>query len=85
MHTLQNGGRTNFSEWFEQIVYEFCEEQAIDKRDSFDNVKIHFHDELHESFICTIPTLLFKFLINKGLSHIVEPRPPVVEPQSNKD
>ena len=85
MHTLQNDGRTNLVEWDEQIVDEFCEEQAIEERASFENIKSRFHDDFHERFIFTIPTLLFKLLINKGVAHIVEPRPPLVEPRSNND
>ena len=73
MHTVRNSGRTNLLEWAEQIVDEFCEEQAIDERASFDNIKSFFHDDLHESVLCTIPTFLFKFLIDKGVAHIVEP------------
>ena len=65
MHTLQNGGKGNLLEWAKRIVDEFCEEQAIDERASFDNVKSRFHDDLHEIFLCTIPTFLFKFLIGK--------------------
>ena len=82
---LRNSGRTNLSKWVEQIVDRFCKEQDIDERDSFDNIKSHFHDNLHAIFLCTISTLIFKFLINKRIAHIVEPRPPLVEPQSNKD
>ena len=74
MHTLQNGGRTNLLEWIKHIVENFYEEQAIDNRASFDNIKDHFHNDFHESFLCTILTLLFKFLIDKGVAHIVEPR-----------
>ena len=85
MHTLWNGGRTNLSEWVEQIVDEFCEEQAIDERASFDNIKDRFHDDFHESFLCTVTTLLFKFLIDNGVSHIVKPRPPLIEPRSDND
>ena len=85
MHTLRNSGRTNLSRWVKQIVDKFCEEQAIDERVSFDNIKSCFHDDFHESFIYTKPTLLFKFLIDKGVAHIVEPRPPLVEPRSNND
>lgn len=85
MHTLRNDRRTNLSKWVEQIVDDFCEEQAINKRDSFDNIKDHFHDDFHESFLCTVPTLLFKFLTDKGVAHIVEPRPPLVEPRSKND
>ena len=73
------------SEWAEQIVDEFCEEQAIDKRASFDNIKCHFHNDLHKSFLYTILTLLFKFLIDKGVAHIIEPQPPLVDPLSSND
>ena len=85
MHTVRNGGRTNLSEWSKQIVDNFCKEQAINERASFDNIKSRFHDNFHESFLCTIPTLIFKFLINKGVAHIVKPRPPLVEPCYNND
>ena len=84
-HTLWNGGRTNLSEWPEQIVDDFCEEQAIDKRASFNNIKSLFHEDFHKSFLCTIPTLLFKFLIDKGIAHIVEPQPPLVDLWSNNN
>lgn len=82
---LLNGGRTNLSEWVVQIVNELYKERAIDERASFDNVKSHFHEDLHEIVFCTISTLLFKLLIDKGVSHIVEPRPPLVDPWSNND
>ena len=80
MHTLRNGGRTNLSEWVEQIVDNFYKEQAINERASFENIKIRFHDDFHESFHCIILTFLFKFLIDKGIAHIVKPRPLMVEP-----
>ena len=82
---LRNGGRTNLSEWAEQTVDDFYEEQAIDKRASFNNIKSHFHNDFHESFLCTIPTLLFKFLIDKGVAHIIETQPPLVETRSNNN
>ena len=82
---LQNNGKINLSEWAEQIVDDFCEEKAIDERASFDNIKSRFHDDFHESLLCTILTLIFKFLIDKGVAHIVEPRPPLVEPRSNNN
>lgn len=85
MHTLRNGGRINLSEWVERIVDNFCEIQAINERASFDSIKNRFHDDFHESFLCTIPTLLFKFLIEKGVVHIVEPRPPLVKPRFEND
>ena len=73
MHMIQNSGRTTLSGWDEQIVDNFYEGQAKDERTSFDNIKSHVHDDFHESFLCTIPTLLFKFFIDKGIAHIVEP------------
>ena len=85
MHKLTNGGRTNLSEWVENIIDNFCEEQAIDERALYDNIKDHFHDDFHESFLCTILTLLFKFLIDKGVAHIVRPRPPLVKPRFDTD
>ena len=81
MHMLRNDGITNFSEWVKHIVDNFCKEQAIDERASYDNIKDHFH----KSFLCTIPTLLFKVLIDKGVAHIVESRPLLIEPRSNID
>ena len=85
LHKFRNGGRTNLSEWVKNIIDKFCKEQAIDERMSYDSIKDRFHNDFHESFLCTIPTLLFKFLIDKGVAHIVEPRPPLVEPRSNTD
>ena len=85
MHTHWNGGRTNLLEWVKQIVDDFCEEQTIDKRASFDNIKDHFHDDFHESFLCIVPTLLFRFLIDKGVADIVEPRRPLVKPRFDND
>ena len=32
LEKLIRGGRTNLSEWFEKITYEFCKEQAIEER-----------------------------------------------------
>ena len=83
MHTLINGSRTNLSKWVEHIVNNFCEEQTINETVSFDNIKDHFHNDFHERFPCKILTLLFKFLIDKGVAHIVEPRPPLVNPRSD--
>ena len=62
-------------EWFEKIVDEFCEEQAIEDKTSMETIKNKFYTYLIEQFLCSLPTLLFKFLIKKGASHIVEPRP----------
>ena len=85
MHTLTNGSKTNLSKWVENVVDNFCEEQAIDERTSYDNITDCFHTDFHERFLCTILTLLFKFLIYKGVAHIIEPRPLLVEPRSDTD
>ena len=61
MHMLTNSGRTNLSEWVENIVDNFCKEQPIDERASYNNIKDHFHDNFHESFLCTIPNCCLNF------------------------
>ena len=75
LEKLIRGGRTNLSEWFEKITNKFCEEQAGEDRTSMETVKKKFYIELIDQFLCSLPTLLFKFLIEKGVGHIVEPRP----------
>ena len=67
------GGRTNLSEWFEKIADKFCEEKAIEERTSVETIQKKFYTDLTEQFLCSLPTLLFKFLIEKGVDHIVEP------------
>ena len=83
LEKLIRGGRTNFSEWFEKIVDDFCEEQAVEDRTSVETFKEKFYIDLIEQFLCSLPTLLFKFLIEKGVGHIVEPRPLLCEPPQN--
>jgi len=73
MQKLSNSGRKNLSKWVENIVNKFYEEQAIEVRTSFNDLKNRFHDNFHDSFLYTIPILLFKFLIDKGVSHNVKP------------
>ena len=79
LEKLIRRGRTNLSEWFEKIADDFCEEQAVEDRTSVETVKEKFYTDLTEQFMCSLPTLLFKFLIEKGVRHIVEPRPPLHE------
>ena len=75
LQKLIRGGRTNMSEWFKKIADDFCEEQAVEDRTLVETVKEKFYTDLTEQFICSLPTLLFKFLIEKGVGHIVEPCP----------
>ena len=62
---------------------EFCEEQAIEERTSMETIEKKFYTDLTKQFLCSLPTLLFKFLIEKGGGHIVEPRPLIREPPQN--
>ena len=82
---LIQGGRTNLSEWFEKITDEFYEEQAVEDRTSVETVKKKFNTDLTEQFMCSLLTLLFKFLIEKGVGHIVEPHPSLHELPSNSN
>ena len=54
------------SEWFEKVVDDFCEEQAVEDRTSVETVKEKFYTDFIEQLLCSLPTLLFKFLIEKG-------------------
>ena len=73
LEKLIHGGRTKLSGWFEKIVDDFCEEQAVKDRTSVETVKEKFYTDLVEQFLCSLPTLLFKFFIEKVVAHIVEP------------
>ena len=80
---LFRGGRSNLSEWFEKIADDFCEEQAVEERTSVETVKVKFYTDFTEQFLCTLPTLLFKLLIENRAGHIVEPRPSLCEHPPN--
>ena len=77
LEKLIRGGRTNLSEWFNKITDDFCEEKAVEYRTLVETVKEKFYTNLTKQFLCSLPTLLFKFLIEKGAGHIVEPCPPL--------
>ena len=73
------------SEWFDKIVNDFYEEQVVEDRTSVETVKEKFYTESTEQFMFSLPTLLFKFIIEKGVGHIVEPRPPLHKLPSNSN
>ena len=79
LEKLIRGGRTNLSEWFEKIADEFCKEQAIEERTLIETIHKKFYTDLTEQFLCSLPTFLFKFLIEKGVGHIVKPCPSLHE------
>ena len=83
LEKLIRGGRTNLSEWFENITDEFYEEQAIEEITSVETIQKKFYIDLTEQFLCSLLTLLFKFLIEKGVGHIVEPCPLLRKPPQN--
>ena len=83
LEKLIQGGITNLLEWFENITDDFCDEQDIEERISVESVQKKFFTDLTEQFLCSLLTLLFKFLIEKGVSHIVELRPLLHEPPQN--
>jgi hypothetical protein len=74
---LINGGRTNLTEWVESLCKEFCEDEATETYSSLQSIESQFFSDLHDNFFCLLPVLLHKFLIEKGVAHIVEPRPPL--------
>ena len=59
--------------------------QAIEERTSVETIQKKLHTDLTEQFLCSLPTLLFKFLIEKGVGHIVEPRPSLRESPQNSN
>ena len=85
LEKMIHGGRTNLLEWFKKMPNKFCEEQAVEHRTSVEIVKEKFYIDLIEQFLCSLPTLLFKFLIEKGVGHIVERHPPLHELPSNSN
>ena len=48
-----------------------------------ETIQKKFYIDLAKQFLCSLPTLLFKFLIEKGVGHIVEPNPLLREPPQN--
>ena len=73
------------SEWFEKIIDKFREEKATEERVSVESIEKRFYTDLTEQFLCSLPTLLFKFLIEKGVGHIVEPRLSLRKPPPNSN
>jgi hypothetical protein len=72
---LTNRGRINLHDWFERVVEDYISEQVVEDRTSLDRIKENFYTDLHKGFLCTIPTILRKFLLDKGVGDIVEYRP----------
>lgn len=85
MHKIINGVRTNLNKWVERIVEDYIEDQAVEYRESVQTIKNKFYMELHDGFLCTVRSLLHKFLLDKGIGDIVEYRPPLKNPPPNSN
>ena len=48
-----------------------------------ETIKKKFYIDLTEQLLCSLLTLLCKFLIEKGVGHIVEPHPSLHKPPLN--
>ena len=83
LQKLIQGGQTNLSEWFEKITNEFCEEQVVEERFLVESIEKRFYTNFTEQFLFPLLTLVFKFLIDRGVGHIVEPHPSLIEPPAN--
>ena len=70
-------------EWFEKITDELCQEQAVEERVSIKTIEKRFYTDFIEKFLCSLSTLLFKFLIHRGVGHIVKTHLSLVELPSN--
>jgi hypothetical protein len=66
-------------------VEDCIEDQAIKDRESIQTIKNKFYMKLHDGFLCTIPSLLHKFLLYKGVDDIVEYQPPLKNPPPNSN
>ena len=71
------------SEWFEKIANKFCEECVIEERVSLKSIEKRFYNDFTDGFLFSLLTMLFKFLINKGVGNIVERHPSLIETPSN--
>jgi hypothetical protein len=67
-----NGGRMNLHDSLKRIIEYYISEQSIEYQMSLDKIKDKFYTELHDRFFYTLPTLLHKFLLNKGFGDIIE-------------
>ena len=79
------GARTNLSESFEKIADEFCQEQVVEERVLVKSIEKIFYTEFTNQFICLLPNPLLKFLFDRGVGHIVEPRPSLIESPANNN
>jgi ribose 1,5-bisphosphokinase PhnN len=80
MQKIIKRGRENLNEFFKRVVKYYIEYQEAEDTKSVQTIKNEFYNEFHDDFLCTIPSLLHKFLLEKGVDDIVEYRPPLKDP-----
>lgn len=68
---LLNIDQTNLHEWLDTTLNEFCEEQVIEERILIEHIKARFFDNIHKQIFCCIPTVLQKFLLDRGAGHVI--------------
>jgi len=64
MSKFINEGQMNLHEWVEKTTDNYCEEQALEEWMLIAKIKDRFYDDFHDGFFCTIPTPLYKFLLD---------------------
>ena len=69
--------------WFVKIAYEYIEDKGVEERVLVESIEKIFYIDFSEKFLCLLPTLLFKFIIDRGVGHIVKPHPSLIELPSN--
>ena len=75
----------NLHDWLERIIEDYISEQAIEDWTSLEKIKENFYTKLHDGFLCTVPTLLHKFLLDKGVNDIVEYQTRIGTPLPNSN
>ena len=55
----------------------------MEERVSIESIEKRFYNDFTEHFLCSLPNILSKFLIDRGVAHIVEPHPSLIELPSN--
>jgi hypothetical protein len=64
---------------------DYIEEKEIEDRESVQTIKNKFYTKLHDDFLCTIPSLLHKFILDKGVGDIIEYRTLLKNPPPNSN
>jgi hypothetical protein len=75
----------NMHDWLKRIIQDYISKQVIEDRMSLNKIKEKFYIDLHDIFFCMVPTLLHKFLLDKGVNDIFKYRPRLGTPLPNRN